>query len=339
MEPQSAGGLQGSNLPPQSCSFTLGLKRAWIVKVLQINNQKIQRAAFRQEVKPRGLQLCLHLHVERARIAWWINQKLQSELLSSLSMLYSTIMQYTCFPLFNYDKQTLWRACMSSLWCIMHGLGPRCGTGTACPACTVDHQGEKSLRSASAAPVWGNDLADLTWTWLSEKRSCLFCLPCQASVDRFAYGTYARILLVAEPPRLQLITQAERLAQDFCHMESHRSCSLCVQEQNNRKVCDRKAQFPCQRHPVSVSRNKGAWSNIVVLLLHFIVSFCCQATLSSSDRLLESFSSLISLIHWGLEETLKQGTTLSSSVIGSSSLSYHSSPNVNSASCLSARGC
>lgn len=50
-------------------------------------------------------------------------------------MLRSHIMQYTCFTLFNYDKQTLWRACMSgpwtACWCLMHDLDPQCGTGTA----------------------------------------------------------------------------------------------------------------------------------------------------------------------------------------------------------------
>lgn len=59
-------------------------------------------------------------------------------------MLCYHIMQYTCFPLFNCDKQTLSLNCM---WCLMHGLDPRCGRRTACSASlrsTVDQHGEKN---------------------------------------------------------------------------------------------------------------------------------------------------------------------------------------------------
>lgn len=92
--------------------------------------------------------------------------------------------------------------------------------------------------------------------------------------------------------------------------------------------------FTVKKHRLSVGKNKGAWSNIVLLLLHLALSFCCQATWSSLDMLFEWSPSLIPLICWAVVETLKQGTTLCFSFIGSSSPFYHSSLAFRSVSCL-----
>ena len=61
------------------------------------------------------------------RLPWLINQKLQSELLTSLSMLCSHIMQYTCFTLLIMTRRhcggLVW-AFLNCLWCFMHGVDP-----------------------------------------------------------------------------------------------------------------------------------------------------------------------------------------------------------------------
>lgn len=157
-------------------------------------------------------------------------------------MLCSHIMQYTCFPLFNYDKQTLWRAwkaapklhVMFNAW-----PGPTPWYENSLLSPTVVYSGPASilsqvsctLRSAPAILVWRNDLGDLTWT-IWEAKMLVFVFHVRHRWTGLCTGhkrTYAHILLTAEVPRLQPITQPESLAQDFCHMESHHSWSLYVQ--------------------------------------------------------------------------------------------------------------
>lgn len=76
--------------------------------------------------------ICTHKERGRGlpRLLWLINQKPQSELLTSLSMLCSHIMQYTCFTLLIMTRRhcggLVW-AVLNCLWCFMHGPYLRCG--------------------------------------------------------------------------------------------------------------------------------------------------------------------------------------------------------------------
>lgn len=175
-------------------------------------------------------------------------------------MLCSHIMQYTCFTLFNYDKQTLWRACMSTtppfppgcMWCLMHDLGLQCGTGTAwqprCGQWWTDLV-ERVALLLLVLHTWPQEIGPAVVVWRHGPGRLWLELDCARSWDvcvvshvrhhwnRFRCGTYAYFLLVSELPRLQLITQPECSARDSCHMESQHSCSLFVQEQNNRTIC------------------------------------------------------------------------------------------------------
>lgn len=88
--------------------------------------------------------ICTHKERGRGlpRLLWLINQKPQSELLTSLSMLCSHIMQYTCFTLLIMTRRhcggLVW-AVLNCLWCFMHGPAVWCvfKRGTERAACSA----------------------------------------------------------------------------------------------------------------------------------------------------------------------------------------------------------